>query len=119
LDGIAILFSAGIAILCGVAAGLAPALGENERQVLHALQESSRSASSGHGSVKLRRALLAAEVALTVVLLVGAGLLLRSYQKLRAVDIGVPTHKVLTMSINLPDGAYGNQQAYSAKKVAF
>jgi putative ABC transport system permease protein len=119
LDGIAILFSAGIAILCGVAAGLAPALGENERQVLHSLQESSRSASSSHGSVRLRRALLAAELALTVVLLVGAGLLLRSYQRLRAVDIGVPTHKVLTMSINLPDGAYGNQQTYSEKKVAF
>ncbi len=119
LDGIAILFTAGIAVLCGIAAGLAPALGENERQVLHSLQESSRSASSSHSSVKLRRALLAAEVALTVVLLVGAGLLLRSYQKLRAVDIGVPTHNVLTMSINLPDGAYGIQQTHSQKKVAF
>ena len=119
LDGIAILFTAGIALLCGIAAGLAPALVENERQVLHSLQESSRSASSSHGSVKLRRALLATEVALTVVLLVGAGLLLRSYQKLRAVDIGVPTHNVLTMSINLPGGAYGDEQTHSQKKVAF
>ena len=116
LDGIAVLFTAGVAILCGIAAGLAPALGENDQQVLHALQETSRSASSSHSSVKLRRALLSAEVALTVVLLVGAGLLLRSYQKLRAVDIGIPTANVLTMSINLPDPPYGN---YSPRKVAF
>lgn len=116
LDGIAILFTAGIAILCGLAAGIAPALSENERQVLHSLQESSRSASAGHSSVKLRRALLSVEVALTVMLLIGAGLLLRSYQRLRAVDIGIPTRNVLTMSINLPDPPYGN---YSPKKVAF
>lgn len=119
LDGIAILFTAGIAILCGIAAGLAPALSENERQVLHSLQESSRSASAGHSSVRIRRALLAAEVALTVVLLIGAGLLLRSYQHLRAVNIGVPTHNVLTMSINLPLEAYGYPQHHNQKIVAF
>ncbi|MGH9587870.1 MAG: ABC transporter permease, partial [Acidobacteriaceae bacterium] len=119
LDGIAILFTAGVAILCGIAAGLAPALSENERQVLHSLQESSRSASAGHSSVRLRRALLAAEVALTVVLLIGAGLLLRSYQHLRDVNIGVPTHNVLTMSISVPEAAYGDAQTHSQKKVAF
>jgi putative ABC transport system permease protein len=120
LDAAAILFSAGIAILCGVGAGLAPALGENERQVLHTLQESSRSVSAGHSSVQLRRWLLAAEVALTVVLLVGAGLLLRSYERLRAVDIGIPTRNILTMSINLPNAAYENSDfTRSPKKVAF
>jgi putative ABC transport system permease protein len=115
LDAVAILFSAGVALVCGIGAGLAPALGDNERHVLHALQESSRSASAGHSSVKLRRALLAAEVALTVVLLVGAGLLLRSYQRLRAVNIGIPTRNILTMSISLPDAEYKQP----AKKVAF
>lgn len=115
LDGLAILFSVGVALLCGMGAGLAPAIGEREEQVLRALQESSRSTSASLGSVKLRRALLSAEVALTVVLLIGAGLLLRSYQKLRSVDIGVPTRNVLTMNINLPDAAYKE----NAKKVAF
>ena len=120
LDTAAILFSAGVAILCGVAAGLAPAVGENDQQVLHVLQESSRSVSPGHSSVQLRRGLLAAEVALTVVLLVGAGLLLRSYQRLRAVDIGIPTRNILTMSLNLPDAPYGRSEfARSPKKVAF
>lgn len=106
LDGIAILFTFGVALLCGIAAGLAPTLADDERQVFHALQESSRSASASHSSVKLRRLLLSIEVALTVVLLVGAGLLLRSYQRLRAVNIGVPTHNVLTMDLSLPDSEY-------------
>ncbi|MGB7190342.1 MAG: permease prefix domain 1-containing protein, partial [Acidobacteriaceae bacterium] len=119
LDGVAILFSAGLAILCGIAAGLAPALAEDERQVLHSLQESSRSASASHSSVKLRRVLLSAEVALTVVLLIGAGLLLRSYQRLRAVDIGIPTHNVLTMGINLPEGEYGSFFSKNPKRVTF
>lgn len=119
LDGMAILFTFGVALLCGIGAGLAPALGEKDEQVLRALQESSRSVSAGHSSVKMRRALLAAEVALTVILLTGAGLLLRSYQKLRSVDLGIPTRNVLTMSINLPDAAYGNEESYSSKKVAF
>lgn len=119
LNGLVILFSAGIALLCGIGAGLAPALGDDDQQVIRVLQESSRSASSGRSSVKLRRALLSAEVALTVVLLVGAGLLLRSYERLRAVDIGIPTRNILTMSINLPEAQYGSELVKSPKKVAF
>jgi predicted permease len=119
LNGLVILFAAGIAILCGIGAGLAPALGDDDQQVIRVLQESSRSASSGRGSVKLRRALLSAEVALTVVLLVGAGLLLRSYERLRAVDIGIPTRNILTMSINLPEARYGTGFERNPKKVAF
>jgi putative ABC transport system permease protein len=119
LNGLVILFSAGIALLCGIAAGLAPALGDDDQQVIRVLQESSRSASSARSSVKLRRALLSAEVALTVVLLVGAGLLLRSYERLRAVDIGIPTRNILTMSINLPEAKYGSGLVKSPKKVAF
>ncbi len=115
MDLTAVLFSVGIAVLCGVGAGLAPALAEDEQQVLQTLQESSRSVSASRSSVRLRRALLSIEVALTVVLLVGAGLFLRSYQKLRAVDVGVPTANVLTMSISLPDAGYKDP----AKKAAF
>jgi predicted permease len=115
LDVYAILFSVGLAVLCGVLAGLAPALVEDEQQVIRALQESSRSVSGGHRSVRLRRALLSMEVALTVVLLVGAGLFLRSYQKLRETNVGVPTDHVLTMTISLPDGSYKEP----AKKTEF
>jgi predicted permease len=119
LDGIAILFSAGVALLCGVGAGLMPARIDDEQQVMRALQESSRSVGSSQSSVRLRRVLLSAEVALTVVLLVGAGLLLRSYQQLRAVDIGVPTHNVLTMSLDLPDAVYGQQWKQDTRKLVF
>jgi len=115
LDLAAILFSLLVAAVCGLGAGLAPALAEDEQQVLQSLQESSRSVSGGRRSVRLRRALLSLEVALTVVLLTGAGLFLRSYQKLRSVDIGVPTANVLTMSVNLPDAAYKE----GARKIAF
>jgi predicted permease len=105
LDIAAVLFSAGLAVICGIAAGLAPALAEDEQQVLRVLQESSRSVSGGQSSVRLRRALLAMEVALTVMLLIGAGLFLRSYQHLRSVNYGVPTENVLTMRISLPDAS--------------
>ncbi|WP_446745150.1 ADOP family duplicated permease [Silvibacterium acidisoli] len=115
LDLYAILFSVGLAVICGVVAGLAPALIEDEAQVVRALQESSRAVSGGHRSVHLRRALLSVEVALTVVLLVGAGLFLRSYQKLCETSIGVPTDHVLTMTLSLPDMSYRGP----AKKVAF
>ncbi len=114
LDLTAILFSAGIAVLCGIVAGLAPGLAEDEQQVIRALQESSRSVSGGQRSVRLRRALLSIEVALTVVLLVGAGLFLRSYQRLRAVDIGVSTRNILTMTISLPNGQYKDGAAKTA-----
>jgi predicted permease len=115
LDVTAVLFSIGLAVLCGIGAGLAPAFVEDEQQVLRTLQESSRSVSGGRGSIALRRALLSVEVALTVVLLVGAGLFLRSFQKLRAVDIGVPTANVLHLSISLPDAVYKD----GPKKLAF
>jgi predicted permease len=97
-------------VLCGIGAGFAPMLVEDEHQVLRTLQESSRSVSGGRASISLRRALLSIEVALTVVLLVGAGLFLRSFQKLRAVDIGVPTANVLHVSVSLPDAKYKDGQ---------
>ncbi len=115
LDVTAVLFCIGLAAVCGIGAGLAPALVEDEQQVLRTLQESSRSVSGGRGSISLRRALLSVEVALTVVLLVGAGLFLRSFQKLRTVNIGVPTANVLHVSVNMPDAKYKD----GAQKLAF
>jgi predicted permease len=64
------------------------------------------SASAGHGRVRLRKALLALEVGLTVVLLVTAGLLLKSYERLRSSDMGCATRNVLTMRIGLFGGRY-------------
>jgi len=61
------------------------------------------------GRVRLRKALLMVEVGLTVVLLVGAGLLLKSYERLRSSDIGCTTHNVLTMQIALFGGAFNDR----------
>jgi predicted permease len=76
------------------------------RQIFNSLRESSRSQSAGHGRVKLRKVLLIVEVGLTVVLLVGAGLLLKSYAMLRGANLGCITKDVLTMHINLPVAKY-------------
>jgi predicted permease len=106
IDSMVILFTIGVTLLCGLLAGLIPALSSNSNQILSTLQESSRSYSGGHAGVRLRRALLGLQVGLTVVLLTSAGLLLKTYSRLRSVDIGCATHDILTMEINLPRGSY-------------
>jgi predicted permease len=77
IDGTVVLFSLGVVCLCAVLAGLLPALSATNRSVLGALQDTARSVSGGLSRAWLRKALLTAEVALTVVLLLAAGLLLK------------------------------------------
>ena len=106
IDGMVVLFTIVVTLLCGLLAGLVPALSSNDKQILRTLQESSRSYSGGRAGVRLRRVLLGLQVGLTVVLLISAGLLLKTYFRLRTVDVGCATHEVLTMEINLPRGTY-------------
>jgi predicted permease len=106
IDGVVLLFAIAAIAGCGVLAGLIPALTARDAKVLTALQESGRSHSGGRGRARLRQTLLALEVGMTVVLLVGAGLLLRSYAQLRTVDLGCATHNVLTMEMSLPKNSY-------------
>jgi len=82
---------------------------------LETLQESSRSHSGGVSRARLHKGLLAAEVGLTVVLLIAAGLLLKSYQKLRSTDMGCAIDNVLTMQLRLPEARYKN----ALQKTAF
>ncbi|MGH9606932.1 MAG: ADOP family duplicated permease [Terracidiphilus sp.] len=105
-DGGAILFGVGVILLCGIAAGLVPALSLDDKQVLRALQGYSHSQAGNKGTLTLRRTLLTLEVALTVVLLASAGLLMKSYQRLRSVDLGCATRNILTMGIDLPEARY-------------
>ena len=106
IDGLTLVFTIGVIGLCGLIAGLVPALLSSDRHILTALQESARSHSGGQRGVRLRRLLLSLEVGLTVVLLIGSGLLLKTYHRLRTVDMGANTHNVLTMTVNLPKGSY-------------
>ncbi|HET7348475.1 MAG TPA: ABC transporter permease [Acidobacteriaceae bacterium] len=106
LDWTIVAFAAGVIAAAALFSGLIAALSIDRTRILSALQESSRTQSGGRGRARLRRALLALEVCLTVVLLIGAGLLLKSYTRLRSTDLGIPTDNVLTLGISLPEARY-------------
>jgi putative ABC transport system permease protein len=106
LDWHVVAFTAIVSVLAGLLFGAMPALmaartGESAR-----LKDVSRSATSGLGRVRLRGLLVVSEVALSLVLLVGAGLLVRSLIALRSVDPGFDVQHVLTAQIALPPAAY-------------
>ena len=96
-------------------AGLISAFSSKLKDVLGGLQDSSRTLSSSRARAGLRRTLLVLEVSLTVILLVGAGLLLKSYQRLRSTDLGVPVDNVLTLHFGLPEARYKT----AVQRVAF
>jgi predicted permease len=106
VDTFVFLFAAGITLLSGMFAGAVSAFSSEDARAWTALQESSRTQSGSQGKARLRRALLSVEVGLTVVLLIAAGLLLKSYKTLRSVDLGCITQNVLTMHLALPDARY-------------
>ena len=106
VDGTVLLFSLGIALVAALLAGLLPAISSTGKDVLAALQDSSRSASGSASRATLRKTLLSAEIALTVVLLVSAGLLFRSFLHLRTANLGCVADHVLTMQYGLPQKQY-------------
>jgi putative ABC transport system permease protein len=106
IDGVVALFTVGLIVLCALFAGLIASWTARDRRLFAALQESARGSSGGHAHAALRRALLAIEVGLTVVLLVAAGLLLKSYARLRSSDMGCATQNVLTMRLDLLGARY-------------
>lgn len=114
LDGPAVVFALAAIALCALFAGLISAFSSAATRILAVLQESSRAQSAGRARAGLRRALLVLEVGLTVVLLVGAGLLIKSYQRLRNADLGVPVDNVLTMRISLPGARYPKPEQWVA-----
>jgi predicted permease len=106
IDGLVLVFTVGLILACSAFAGLISWVSTADDRMLSSLQESSRSNSAGQGRAKLRRWLLSLEVGLTVVLLITAGLLLKSYERLRSSDLGCITNNVLTMGFGLPDAQY-------------
>jgi predicted permease len=114
MDPQSILFGLGIMAASGILAGLIPAASLLRSPLLEPLQESSRTNSAGQSRARLRRILLAGEVGLTVVLLIGAGLLLKSYQHLRSSNIGCDPRNLLTMHFSLPGARYDTSQKVAA-----
>jgi predicted permease len=99
-----------VSLATGVLFGVAPAL-RSARSVTHdSLKEGGRSGTAGAASQRLRRALVIAEVALSLILLVGAGLLLKSFARLLDVDPGFRPAGVLTMRLSLPEERYSKRE---------
>jgi putative ABC transport system permease protein len=106
LDYRVLLFTLGVTLATGVAFGLAPALSASTPDLNSALKQGSRNATTGSGRNRLRQGLVVAEVALALVVLIGAGLLLNSFARLIAVKPGFDPRNLYTMKVSLSDGRY-------------
>jgi putative ABC transport system permease protein len=106
MDGLAAVFALGLIVLCATFAGLLSSFPMHGDKVLSSLQETSRANSTGNHRTRLRSALISLEVGLTVVLLIGAGLMLKSFAKLRSANVGCITQNVLKMDLDLPQARY-------------
>jgi putative ABC transport system permease protein len=109
LNSTALLFTAVVSISTGFVFGLAPALRSVKGRITESLKQGERGA-GGSPHSRLRNALVVCQIALALILLVGTGLLLRSFSRLRAVDLGFQPNHILTMEISLPDARYPDPQ---------
>jgi putative ABC transport system permease protein len=114
LDGRALAFTVAVAVIAGIIAGLAPALQGSAPNLNEALKEGGRGSSAGRSRSRLRSALVVSQVALAVVLLVGAGLMVRGFRALLNVNQGFSPESLLTMRIALPDSKYATPAQLAA-----
>ena len=109
LNWVVIAFALLLAVGTGVLCGLAPAFAALHTNMNEALKEGGRTGSVGGGHVRLRSILVVSEIAVALVLLIASGLLLRSFQKMRDVDLGFhPDHTVIA-TYSLPQKQYATQ----------
>jgi predicted permease len=111
LDWQVVAFALGLAALTGVFCGLIPSFAAARTSVNDALKEGGRTGSAGGGHARLRSILVIAELAVALVLLTASGLLLRSFEKMRSVDLGFRTDHALTAFYGLPHQQYSTQVA--------
>jgi putative ABC transport system permease protein len=102
LDGPVLAFTFGLSIVTGILSGLLPALAMTKEDVSSALKQGLGRTDTDSGSSNTRSALVVVEVALSVVLLIGAGLMIRSLWKLQTIDPGFDQHNVLTLAVMVP-----------------
>ncbi len=114
IDGRVLGFTLGLALLTGLVFGLAPAVQVSRTDLNHSLKEGGRDAPSGARGGRLRGALVAAELALALMLLVGAGLLIKSFVMLQRVDPGFNPDQVLTLNVALPSINYPDRPQITA-----
>lgn len=95
-----------ISLVTGVIFGLLPAMQASKVDLNESLKDSSRGSTEGRRGAALRSALIVSEIALSLVLLIGAGLMLKSFMRLQQVDLGFATGNLLTMRLTLPQTKY-------------
>jgi predicted permease len=111
LDGRVLGFALGLSVLTGVLFGFAPAIRIARTSLHESLKEGGRGAAGDRGGLALRRGLVVATVSLALLLLVGAGLLVRSFARLTGVDPGFRPEKMLTFNLALPPARYSGDTA--------
>jgi putative ABC transport system permease protein len=114
LNWVVVSFALLLAIVTGFICGLAPAFAALRTSVNETLKEGGRSGSTGGGHARLRSALVIAEIAIALILLTASGLLLRSFEKMRSVDLGFQTEHIATAAYSLPQKQYATQPAVDA-----
>src|SRR4051812_5134414 len=115
LDWKVLAFTLGVSVITGLMFGMAPLLHLREEVVTATLKEGGQRATAGSARARVRSGLVMAEVALAVVLVIGAGLLMRSFQKLMSVDAGFNREHLTTFGVVLPAASYPK----GADRVAF
>jgi putative ABC transport system permease protein len=106
LDAPVLFFSLGLAVVTALLFGLAPALQMAKRDIVEPLKDSGRGISGGFRRGKLRSTLVVVEVALSLVLLTGAGLMMRTFAAIRHVDLGFNPNNILVARLPFPRGQY-------------
>jgi len=115
LDFRALFFLFGVTLLTSVGFGLAPAIQSTDVSLNDTLKETGRSAADSHRGNRLRGVLIASEFALALLLLVGAGLMIRSFFALLSIDPGFNPHQVLSMTVSVA----GSSEAPSGRRELF
>ena len=103
-------FTLGLSLLTGIVFGLAPALEATRFDLQNALREGGRSVAGSVGSHRLRNVFVVTQVALALVLLICAGLLVKSFNRLQSVDAGFNAENLLTVRVSLPAAKYNTDQ---------
>jgi putative ABC transport system permease protein len=104
-----VIFALGLAVVTGLVCALAPAFAAMRTNVNNNLKEGGRTGTSGGGHARLRSTLVVAEIAIALVLLTASGLLLRSFDNMRNVDLGFAPQHVTTAAYSLPQHQYSKQ----------
>ncbi len=110
VDGDVLLFALVVSVLTGIVFGLAPAFSATRPDLVEQLKEGSQAAAVSGGRGWLRGSLVVAELSLALVVLIGAGLLMKSFYRTLSVDLGFAPEHVLTMNFNLTDSRYPQPQ---------